>query len=282
MLKRLPRFLSRYLLKKQEDSQDLHSKQSLLFHSDSVSFTEKLQYDALPRANYAYGTYYAALQAKALNIPKISVIEFGVAGGSGLVELENMAFAVEKETGVIVDVYGFDTGSGMPQAKDYRDMPYVWQPGFFKMDVEALQARLKKAQLILGDVEQTVQEFIKEKPAPIGFISFDLDYYYSTVEALKLCDQDDSFFLPRVYCYLDDIIGDDFEIHSHFTGELLAIDEFNQRHEKRKIAKINAFRYKRMLWSPWVEQMYVFHIFDHPNYCSYVNPKHVWEAPLNN
>ncbi len=280
MFKRLTRYLDQKKLS-QEKNHDVHSKQAALFSSKDAHFTEKLRYDALPRANYAYGTYYAALQARALNIPKISTIEFGVAGGSGLVELENIAFEVEKETGVVVDVYGFDTGSGMPQPKDYRDMPYVWQPGFFKMDVAALQARLKKAQLVLGDVEETIGEFVKEKPAPIGFISFDLDYYYSTVEALKLCEQDSEFFLPRVYCYLDDIIGDDFEIHNHFTGELLAIDEFNQRHEKRKIDKINALRYKRMLWSPWVEQMYVFHIFDHPHYCTYVNPKQNWEAPLN-
>jgi hypothetical protein len=33
-------------------------------------------------------------------------------------------------------------------------------------------------------------------------------------------------FGPRVYCYLDDIIGDDWGIHCEYVGELLAIKEF--------------------------------------------------------
>jgi hypothetical protein len=259
-----------------------HEKQARLRNSESAPFLEKLKYDALPRSNYAYGTYHAALQARALALPRISVIEFGVAGGNGLVELENVAFAVERETGVAVDVYGFDTGEGMPKPVDYRDMPYVWQPGFFKMDVGALKARLRKATLVLGNVAATIPQFLERtQPAPIGFASIDLDYYSSTVEALRVFESDQPrFYLPRIFMYLDDIIGDDFELHSDLTGELLAVKEFGERHAKRKIGKINCLRYKRMLWSPWVEQMFVLHLFDHPQYCTYVNPKQNWEAPL--
>lgn len=36
------------------------------------------------RPNYAYCTYHAADLARRLGIPRISVIEFGVAGGNGL------------------------------------------------------------------------------------------------------------------------------------------------------------------------------------------------------
>ncbi len=259
-----------------------HEKQAILRKSPTASFLEKLRYDALPRPNYAYATYHAALQAKALGLARISVMEFGVAGGNGLVELENVAFAVQAETGVEVDVYGFDTGRGMPAAVDHRDMPYVWQPGFFEMDVAALRGRLRKAKLVLGDVRTTVPDFLaSEQPARIGFASVDLDYYSSTVAALRLFEADAmDRYLPRIFIYLDDIIGDDWELHSEFTGELCAVREFNEQHTLRKIGKINCLRYKRMLWSPWVEQMYVLHLFDHPLYNTYVNPKRDWQAPL--
>ena len=40
--------------------------------------------ERLPRMHYAYCMYMAALEAKTLGYKKISVIEFGVAGGQGL------------------------------------------------------------------------------------------------------------------------------------------------------------------------------------------------------
>ena len=57
-------------------------------------------------------------------------------------------------------------------------------------------------------------------------MSFDVDYYSSTVDLLRIFDAHEEFLLPRVYCYLDDIIGDDWEIHCEYVGELLAIKEF--------------------------------------------------------
>jgi hypothetical protein len=61
------------------------------------SFLEGLQWDKLERMAYAYGLYQAALEAKALGIPAISAVEFGVAGGNGLVALERYAEHVERE-----------------------------------------------------------------------------------------------------------------------------------------------------------------------------------------
>jgi hypothetical protein len=51
-------------------------------------------------------------------------------------------------------------GTGMPQASDYRDLPHVWAKGFYRMDVDRLTARLTTAQLILGDVAQTIPEWV--------------------------------------------------------------------------------------------------------------------------
>ena len=58
-----------------------------------------------------------------------------------------------------------------------------------------------------GLVEQTVAEFIGRRPAPVGFVSFDLDLYSSTVSALRTFEADPELILPRVLCYFDDITG---------------------------------------------------------------------------
>ena len=246
-----------------------------------LTLKERLDADALPRPHYAYGTYHAARQAKALGLSAISVIEFGVAAGSGLIELEKVARQVSSELDIDIQVYGFDTAVGMPEALGYKDLPYVWEKGYFQMDVEKLQSKLSGSQLILGDVAETVTSFVEtHQPAPIGFISFDLDYYSSTVDAFALWDQGSKNFLPRVYCYFDDCLGDDGELHSKFTGELLAIEEFNQAHESIKIAQINGFRHKRRHQSWWNDVMYICHHFEHEGYCKNINPKEHWDLPM--
>jgi len=54
---------------------------------------------------------------------------------------------------------------------------------------------------------------------------------------------------------------------NEFTGELLAIREFNEAHADRKLAQIAGLRhYFRSLPTLWHEQMYVAHLFKHPHY----------------
>ena len=82
--------------------------------------------------------------------------------------------------------------------------------------------------LCLGDIRYTVPTFVEKfVPAPIGFVAVDLDYYSSTVDALKVFDLPESYMLPRVLCYFDDIVGEDHVLQNEFVGELLAIREFN-------------------------------------------------------
>ena len=81
--------------------------------------------------------------AQVLRIPRISVIEFGVAGGNGLMALQDIAARVEAIFGVIIDVYGFDTGVGLPKPTDYRDLPNVFVEGFYPMDVEKLRSAIE-------------------------------------------------------------------------------------------------------------------------------------------
>jgi len=245
--------------------------QDRLRSSSSAPYSKKVFWDAVDRPHYAYGIYQSAYVAKHLGIDRISAIEFGVAGGNGLVAMEEVARAVTAETGVVVEVYGFDTGKGMPEPVDYRDLPYVWQPGDFPMDVDKLRARLRSATLVLGDVAETVVGFIEEHdPAPIGFVAFDLDYWSSTVAALQLFDNPIDRFMPRVFCYMDDVIGSDVEIHCEYVGELLAIKEFNESHTEVKLAPINALAQKRPVPAIWNDQIWVLHAFGHPHYNTYV------------
>lgn len=248
----------------------------------SLPYETRINFETMPYPHYAYGTFYAAQQARALGLDAISVIEFGVAGGNGLVALEEIAEQVEAATGVGVRGYGFDLGEGLPVPADFRDLPYVWQPGFFTMDVERLASRLRRTQLVLGDVAETVPAFVADESVPpIGFISFDLDYYSSTKSAFELLRSGNDAFLPRTYCYFDDCIGDHWELHSQFTGELLLISEFNDEQEQRKLGKINGLRHKLVFDSRWQDVMYVLHSFDHPDYNRYINPRgNRWELPL--
>ena len=218
------------------------------------------------RPQYLWGTLLAVRIAAALELPRVSVLELGVAGGNGLVALERAAEVAERLSGVGVDVVGFDTGRGMPPPTDPRDIPWLIEAGWFAMDEAALRRRLTRATLMLGPVGERLIEFAASAPPPVGFLAVDLDYYSSTVEALRLLDGSPAGLLPRIPAYFDDLFGYGW---TDFTGERAAIDEFNQAHTHRKIAQIHGLRYELPVADqalPWPEQMYLIHLFDHPRY----------------
>jgi hypothetical protein len=64
------------------------------------------------------------------------------------------------------------------------------------------------------------------------------------VAALRILQADHRRPLPRGACYFDDMAGDFDWAYNEFTGELLAIEEFNPAHE----------------------QVFVAHLFTHPDY----------------
>jgi hypothetical protein len=238
------------------------------------SVATRVHYGIFPYPHYAYGVYWAAVLASRLRIPRISVIEFGVAGGRGLVALEQASAQIERDRGVGIDVVGFDTGDGMPAAADYRDLPHIWASGFYKMDADKLRARLTRARLILGDVGSTTRDWLLGGlRAPIGFVAFDLDYYSSTKAAFALFDGPDVSHLPRVYCYFDDVCSNALACMSEHLGELLAIREFNASHSERKISRVEQVRIHRPRWENWQDRMYAFHNFAHPKYNTLVIPK---------
>ncbi len=231
------------------------------------SVATRVKFDICQRPNYAYGIYAAATLAKALRLRRLSVVEFGVAGGRGLLEMENIAQQVGAFTDISIGVFGFDSGEGMPDPVDYRDLPHVWAKGYYKMDRERLMAKLKTARLLLGDLEVTVQSFL-DNPAidPVGFVAFDLDYYSSTKKAFRLFSGASASRLPRVYCYFDDIIWPEIATHNPYVGELCAICEFNLEHSDKKICELHKLRNLRLYPAGWNDQIYV-HDFHHPLYC---------------
>jgi hypothetical protein len=237
------------------------------------SVARRVEYGIFHYPYYAYGLWWSAYLASRLQIPRISAIEFGVAGGRGLITLEKISTEIERVLGVGIDVVGFDTGEGLPQATDYRDLPHIWSKGFYKMDAAALSGRLRKARLILGDVSDTARQwFISGKEAPLGFIAFDLDYYSSTKSAFAVFEGSQDSRLPRVHCYFDDVAANDLGCMNPYVGELLAIQEFNETHATRKICKVEQLRLSRSRWEHWQEKIYVHHDFAHPLYTRSVIP----------
>jgi hypothetical protein len=218
------------------------------------------------RPQYLWPLLHAAHAARALDLRKIAALEFGVAGGNGLVALERAAAAATQLSGTEVEIYGFDTGTGMPPPADPRDAPWLIEQSWFDMDEAALRDRLDRSHLVLGDVAITVSEWSGSGHPPIGFIAFDLDYYSATRDAFGVLEGHAERLLPRVPCYFDDLFGYGW---TDFTGERAAIAEFNEAHEQRKIGKIHGLRYElpaAEAAEAWHEKLYLVHVFDHPLY----------------
>lgn len=218
------------------------------------------------RPAYGFSVASAAVSAAKLGVERISLLEFGVAGGNGLLALETAAEHAESLVGVKIDVYGFDSGGGLPPPTDPRDVPFVLSEGDYPMDETQLRARLQRAELVLGLVSETVPAFLERRPAPIAFVSNDLDFYTSTLESFAVLEADSDLLLPRVFSYFDDVC---LYPWTDFNGERAAIAEFNRTHEQRKISPVHGLRY----WLPspdsqrlWPEKIFLAELFDHPLY----------------
>ncbi len=230
------------------------------------SYRTKVAFDVVRRRHYAYCSLRAADLAKERGLDSITIAEFGVAGGDGLLNLCEIARRVSPLTGVQIEVVGFDGGRGMPAPVDYRDHPDLYQAGDFPMNVERLEQVLpSNGKLVLGEFGETVPAFMRQLCArsPLGFAAIDVDYYSSALEAMALfLDNDARKYLPTVLLYLDDIVDIS---NSRFTGEMLAVEEFNTAHPMRKIDRYRFLRSERIFKNArWIDQVYVLHVLDHP------------------
>ena len=235
------------------------------------SYEQRLTIGAVNCPNYGYLVYNAAYLAKKLGYNRISILEFGVAGGNGLMNLEYHSQEIRKLFGVVIDIYGFDTGEGLPEPLDYRDLPYHWKKGFYKMDVPLLRAQLKEAKLILGDIKETSKDFFENyNPAPIGAIIYDFDFYSSTVNSFNILKADERYFLPRVFCCFDDTIGTEIELYNDYSGVRLAINEFNQAHSNIKFG-LPYYLLARNVVESWYHKIWICHFFKHSRYNEFVS-----------
>lgn len=234
---------------------------------------EKVHLDRYERPSYAYGVYLACMQAKMLGHDVTSVIEFGVAGGNGLLALESCAAEIGGALGIKVDVIGFDVGTGMPTSDEAKDMVYWYRPTMFSMDYAKLRARIGSAKLHIGMISETVVDAARGLRGPIGFCSFDMDYYTATMNALRIFDQDPGTRLPRVAIYADDVFGyHDLNMVGCCVGEECAFEEFNGSHKTMKISPIRGLRFKRVISAMWNDKMYALHDLTHPDYNTPINP----------
>jgi hypothetical protein len=255
--------------------------QRLWQHIPVGSVEQRVFYGGFRYPYYAFGVYSAASLAKALGIDTISVAEFGVAGGRGLLALEYLAKEIGSELGVSIIPYGFDSGEGMPDPVDYRDLVHVWSKGDYKMDEQLLRSRLRTSRLVLGDVRDTIPKLLEEKSMPtLGFISFDLDFYSSTMNAFHIFESEHSARLPRIFCYFDDVVYPLYACYCEYTGELLAIREFNEHHESLKICRYHLLRHYFPHPSAWHDQYYVLHDIHHPLYTRHISPEKYRGLPL--
>jgi hypothetical protein len=231
--------------------------------------------DQLPgRPQYLWGALHAARLARALGHDRVTVIELGVAGGHGLIDLERAAEVAEDLLGVTVEVVGFDIGSGMPEPVDQRDIPWAIQAGIFPMDEPELRGRLRRADLIIGPVTETIPQWLESTAGSVGFVAVDLDMYSSTIQAFTLFEAPAERLLPRVALYFDDIFGYGW---SDFAGERAAITDFNTYHEQRKLSPFYGLEYE--LTEPdrklsWPHKIFMAHLFDSPDYT-----KREWQIP---
>ncbi len=236
----------------------------------------------LPYLHYARIVWAAANEAKKLGLKAISVIEFGVAGGNGLLALEFHAREIGRLFDIEIQVYGFDTGEGLPEYdEDYRDMPHHFRRGTYNMNFSQLTEKLEKAKLILGDINTTGHQFWTMEPAPIGAMAIDVDLYTSTVPVLRMLETEYENVLPRVFMYFDDI----FKGYEN-VGENVAIKEFNEKHT-RDIAispEGTAKGYDGAFFGyplyEWKADIKLCHYFKHPLYNVYQGKTFEAELPL--
>ena len=230
------------------------------------SYESKIEFDLVLRPQHAYGIMRAAQAARELGIRKVALVEFGVAGGAGLMNMAYVAERVTRETGIDFSIYGFDSGRGMPPPRDHRDHPEYYKAGDFPMDEARLRSALPKSvTLLLGDLAETVPRFVAalREDEPIGFVTVDVDYYWSTAAALQLfLAPDASVYLPLTTVYFDDIMLDH---HNSWAGELLAIREFNEQSPLRKLEHHRFLENSRVFRNAlWLKQTYFLHVMDHP------------------
>jgi hypothetical protein len=84
---------------------------------------------------------------------------------------------------------------------------------------------------------------------------------------MQIFNEPHKYLMPRIVCYFDDVVGDIDYAYNEFTGELLAINEFNAEHTEIEIAPVVGLRFfGQRLPLAWHEQIFVAHVFHYKHY----------------
>ena len=219
------------------------------------------------RPHYETMLYESCLEAKKLGYDEVSILELGVAAGNGIVSLEKYKKKYQKILDIKINIFGFDTGEGLPESNDKRDLLFFYAKGQYKIDKDEL-SKVTESKIYYGDINDTIHEFIKSNPKNIICIIFDMDYYSSTKNFLNQMSKLENNLTPRVTCYFDDVFPDKHYVNEH-NGVLLAIKEFNNESSDIKIGKsldsINDFRFPLGR-----DKIFLLHNFNHKDYNKYV------------
>lgn len=239
------------------------TNQQIPFESDLsdrvVKIAKKIRDGTLNwgKINYSLGMLHSVWQATLCGYDRITVVELGVAHGNGLRALSTAAQWYQDQFDIKIDIVGFDTGQGLLKPQGYRDHPEMWDEGYFSGDEREIRQWLPaNARLILGDVKDTIPEYVKtfDGSAPLAYVSIDVDYYSSTVSAFPLFEMQAKNYLPAMPVHVDD--AHTIITFCPWAGESLALREFNDSYDLRK------FEHKEAIWR--IENFYVFHVLDHP------------------
>ncbi len=246
-------------------TEPLHLNVIALFVAAFGNTRAKIAFDLLVRQQHAFGLLQGADLARSQGLGEVTAVELGVGAGTGLLNLCELAARVERATGVHFHIVGFDTGAGMPPPTDYRDHPELYASGDYAMDHQALVAALPSdARLILGDLSETMGDFVAgmTPEAPLCFVTLDVDFYSSTRHALELFAGPPDCYFPYLDVYVDDIA---LPTHTRYAGEQLAISEFNDANDVRKLEFDRFLVHSRVFkHAEWLAHMYKLHVLDHP------------------
>jgi len=221
------------------------------------------------KPHYESILYEGCLEAKKLGIKKVSALELGVAGGNGMVSLEKYKKKIQKVLDIEIDIYGFDTGYGLPKTENVNeDLPFFWRSDLYKIDKEALEKKIN-SKIFFGDVKDTVDDFIKTNKSKVSCIFFDLDLYTSTKNFVNQIPKLSDHLLPRVLCYFDDVYVPENYINQ-FNGVFKAIEEFNKSTEKFKLG-YSVDHHKNFKFPLAKSSIYTLHSFENELYKKYIS-----------
>ncbi len=182
-----------------------------------------------------------------------------------MINICNICSMITESTEIQFEIFGFDSDVGMPTISNYKDHPEIWHTGQFLSDHNKIREYLTpNAKLISGNIKDTLEEFIKYniyEESPLGFVSVDVDLYSSAKQCFELFKNGSpSCWLPTTIVWMDDI--NDLLTCNNWSGEALAIREFNEESEYRKLQELRV----RQNHPPagWHDHIYGLHILNHP------------------